>query len=196
MTALRPFTAHEHQRIQDAVAAVEKTTAADLDIVVVRVSDHYSMYPLLGAALGALLLTGLLIVIRPAVHARFAFMFQVLILGVLAAFFDWMPIRLRLVPERVKRAHARQLAHREFSTGHARGGQRNRILLFVSIGERYVEIIADHETHAAVEGLAWDQMVSNFVAKVKTGRIADGVLAAIESCGAVLGRRHPVASGR
>lgn len=96
----------------------------------------------------------------------------------------------------VKRAHARQLAHREFSTGHARGGQRNRILLFVSIGERYVEIIADHETHAAVEGLVWDQMVSNFVAKVKTGRIADGVLAAIESCGAVLGRHHPVASGR
>ena len=119
-------------------------------------------------------------------------MFQVLALGALTALFDWLPIRLQLVPERVKHAHARQLAHREFAAQHARGGvQRNRILLFVSLGERYVEIIADHETYASVAGSVWDQMVSDFLATVKAGRIADGVLAAIESCGAVLRTRHP-----
>jgi len=92
---------------------------------------------------------------------------------------------------------SRLLAHREFASQHARDGvQRKRILLFVSLGERYVEIIADHETHAAVEGRVWDQMVNDFVAAVRAGRIADGVLAAIESCGAVLRTRHPISNGR
>ncbi len=197
MITSQPFTAQQHQRVHDAVAAIEQSTAADLDIVVVRVSDRYSTYPLLGAVIGALVLTGLAILLRPAISARLAFMIQVLILGVLTIVLDWLPIRLLMVPERVKRAHARQLAHREFAAQYARGGvQRNRILLFVSLGERYVEIIADHITYAAVQGRDWDQMVNDFLSAVRAGRIADGVLAAIESCGAVLRARHPISSGQ
>ena len=127
-------------------------------------SDRYSLFPLIGAAIGALVLTAILVLLHPAVSARVAFMFQVLVLGVLIVVFDWLPIRVQLVPERVKRAHARQLAHREFAAQHARGGvQRHRILLFVSLGERYVEIIADHETYASIGGSVWDQMVSDFL---------------------------------
>ncbi len=196
MNSSQPFTPQEHRRIHDTVAAIEQSTAADLDIVVVRVSERYALFPVIGAAIGALVLTGILVLLHPAVSARVAFMFQIVVLGALTVVFDWRPIRLQLVPERVKHAHARQLAHREFASQHTRGGvQRNRILLFVSLGERYVEIIADHETHAAVEGRVWDQMVNDFVAAVRAGRVADGILAAIESCGAVLRARHPISNG-
>jgi putative membrane protein len=190
----KPFTPDEHRRIHDAVAAIEQSTAADLDVVVVRVSDRYSLYPLLWAGCGTVALTGLAVLLRPAISARLAFSFELVVLAVLTVVFDWLPIRLKLVPERVRRAHARQLAHREFAAQHARGGvPRKRILLFVSLGERYVEIIADHETHAAVEGRVWDQMVNDFVTAVKSGRIGDGVLAAVEASGAVLRTRHPAA---
>ncbi len=195
MTASNPLTPQEHERIHAAVTEVERSTAADLDIVVVRASDRYPLYPLIWAALAALALTTLAVALRPAMSGRAALVLQLSIVIVLTLLFDWLPLRLKLVPDHVKRAHARHLAHREFAAQYARGGpQPSRILLFVSLGERYVEIIADHQTHAAVAGSVWDQTVSDFVTAVKAGRVADGLLAAIEACGAVLRTHHPVAN--
>ncbi|HEY2105199.1 MAG TPA: hypothetical protein VGH29_05415 [Candidatus Binataceae bacterium] len=188
-----PLTREEHQRIDAAIAEVEQRTAADLDLVVVRVSDRYSLYPVGGAAITAMVLTAIAVLLRPATSARAALSFQFLILVVLTLIFDFLPIRLELVPKRVKRAHARQLAHREFAAHHARDGAppRKRILLFVSLGERYVEILADHETYAAADRKVWDKTVSDFVAAVQEGRVADGILTAIEGCGAILRTHHP-----
>ncbi len=189
----RPLTREEHQRIDAAIAEVERSTAADLDLVVVRASDRYALYPVAWAAIAALVLSAMAVLLRPATSARVALLFQFLILIVLTLIFDFMPIRLRLLPQRVKRAHARQLAHREFAAHHAHGDgpPRKRILLFVSLGERYVEILADHETYAAADRYVWDKAIGDFVSAVKAGRPADGILAAIEGCGAVLRTHHP-----
>jgi putative membrane protein len=190
-----PFTPEEHQRIQAAIAAIERSTAADLDIVVTRVSDRYSLYPFVWAAIGSLLATGLAVLFRPELASRTAMVIQLSFIIVLTLLFDWPPIRLSLVPTRVKHAHARQLAHREFAARIAGDDRhRNRILLFVSLAERYVEIIADHATHAMVPGSVWDKIVSDFLATVKAGGVADGLLAAVDSCGAVLKAHHPSVS--
>jgi putative membrane protein len=186
------FTPVEHQRIQTAIATIEQSTAADLDMVVVRVSDRYSLYPFVWAAIGALLATGLAVLLRPELASRTAIVIQLSFLIVLTLLFDWLPIRLSLVPARVKHAHARQLAHREFAariTGD--DSHRNRILLFVALAERYAEIIADHATYAMVPGSVWDKIISDLVATVKDGHVADGFLDAINSCGAVLEMHHP-----
>jgi len=164
----RPFTGEEHQRIHEAIAQLEHNTAADLDLVVVRSADRYSLYPLIWAAVTALAITATVVMLRPAIPARIALALQFAILIVATLIFDFLPVRVRLVPQRVKRAHARQLSHHEFGAPHARGGpSRKRILLFVSLGERYVEIIADHETYAAVDRDLWDKTVSDFVSAVQ-----------------------------
>ena len=108
---------------------------------------------------------------------------------------DWLPARLSIVPKRVKHARAWQLAHREFNAhAIANPTQQHRVLLFVSLGERYVEIIADHETHALAPAGTWNKIVDRFLTTVKSGRVADGVLAAIVACGAILREHHPAAS--
>jgi putative membrane protein len=188
----QPLTREEHQRIHDAIAEVERGTAADLDLVVLRVSDRYSLYPLVWAALTALAATVIAVLARPAISARAALAFQFAILIIATLIFDFIPIRLRLVPARAKRAHARQLAHREFAAQYTRGGlPRKRILLFVSLGERYVEILADHETYAAADPEVWQKTVSDFVSAVHSDRLADGILTAIQACGAILCAHHP-----
>ena len=63
--------------------------------------------------------------------------------------------------------------------------------MFVSLGERYVEIVADHETHALAPAGAWNKIVDEFLATVKAGRVADGVLDAIAACGSILKIHHP-----
>jgi putative membrane protein len=187
-----PFTPQEHQRINAAISAIEHDTSADLCVVVTRVSDRYSLYPIAWAAIGAILLGAVISLIRPDIASRTTILIQLAFLIALTLVFDWLPLRLRIVPKRVKHAHAWQLAHREFNA-HAVAApkQQHRILLFVSLGERYVEIVADHETHTLAPSGAWNKIVDEFLTTVKAGHVADGILAAIAACGAILKTQHP-----
>jgi len=184
--ARSPFTPEEHRRIHDAVASIKRDTAVDVDVIVTHVSDRYSMYPIVWAALGAFALTAVTVLLRPRLSAHSVILIQMSLLFVLLMLFDVMPVRLWIVPKRVKRAHAHQLAHREFAAHMAASPRRNRILLFVSIAERYVEIVADHETHSLVPDGTWDKIVGDFLTAVKGGRIAEGVFDAIEACRVVI----------
>jgi putative membrane protein len=187
------LTAEERQRIDAAIAAVEQSTSADLEVMVMRASDRYSLYPLVWAGFSALAVAGIAALLRPGLSGRNVLMVQLLGLILLTALFDWMPIRLWLVPTHVKHAHARQLAHREFRA-HFAGDKATRecILFFVSLGEHYVEIIADHETHARVPSNVWNDVIRDFTAAVTAGRVADGLLGAVESCGTILKTHYPL----
>ena len=187
-----PFTPEERQRIDAAIAAIKSDTAADLCVVVTHVSDRYPFYPITWASIGAITLGALISLVRPETASRIVIEIQLSFLIVMTLLLDWLPLRLFIVPQRVKHAHAWQLAHREFNAHTiANPNQRHRILLFVSLGERYVEIIADDETHAMAPDGAWNKIVDRFLANVKAGRVADGVLDAIASCGAILKEHHP-----
>jgi putative membrane protein len=187
-----PFTPQEHERIDAAMATIKRDTSADLNVVVTRVSDRYALYPITWAAIGAILLGGIVSLIRPVTASRTVIELQLWLLVVMTLLLDWLPIRLSIVPKRVKHSHAQQLAHREFNAHTiANPNQPHRILLFVSLGERYVEIIADHETHALAPNGTWNKIVDEFLTTVKAGHVADGVLAAIAACGAILKNTHP-----
>lgn len=188
----RRFTPADQRRIDAAVAAVEQATAADLDLMVVQASDRYSLYPLVWAGTGALIVAGLAALLSSSLNGRLTIMVELAALIVLIPLFDWMPVRLWLVPQRVRHAHARQLAHREFDAHFTAGkAPGNRILLFVSLGDRYVEIIADRETHARIPAGVWNAVVADFVAAVRSGQLTSGLLAAIDSCGAMLQAHYP-----
>jgi len=187
------LTADEQARIHAAKTAVEQRTAAELAVAVVSVSDRYPFVGLAWAAVAALVVAAIVALIAPDIELIEALAVQVVALILFALAFDWMPVRLRLVPRHLKHARARQLAHREFAAHIIGGAHRNRVLLFVSLGERYVEILADRDTHALVPEGTWDQIVAEFLAKVKAGAVADGIIAAIDACGTVLETHHPAA---
>jgi putative membrane protein len=184
------LTAEDHRRIREAATTLEERTGSKIAIVITRVSDRYTLYTLAGATLGAFIAGGLAIAARPALTGRALIFTQLCVLVVLTLVLEVLPIRLALVPARVKQASARNLAHREFVAHQmSEGPHPMRILLFVSLGERYVEILADHATHAIAPAGTWNRIVDEFVASVKSERIADGIVSAIESCGAMLPTR-------
>jgi putative membrane protein len=181
------FTSEECQRIDDAIQAIEQRTGAALDFMINRASDRYLLYPLIWAGCGALLATVLVALLWPNLDDRETIFIEISILIVLMLAFDWLPIRIWLVPVRVKHAHARQLAHRRFADHVAADDlHRSRILVFVSLAEHYVEIIADHATHALVAGSVWNAIVDEFVAAIRANRVAEGALAALAACGGIL----------
>ena len=187
-----PLSTTERERVNAATAAIERRTSALFALAMVPVSERYLLFPLVWGAVLALTATGVLALIRPDLDIGLGFVINAALFILLSLILDWLPLRLMLVPRRVKHAHARQLAHREFAARILANAQhRNGVLFFVSLGERYVEIIADRDIHARVPEGAWDKIVADFIAAVKSGRLADGFIAALDACAALLEEHYP-----
>jgi putative membrane protein len=70
---------------------------------------------------------------------------------------------------------------------------RTGILIFVSLLERRVRVLADAGIHAKVPEGTWDGVVTKVVSGMQSGRAADGIVEAVELCGALL-RQHGLAA--
>jgi putative membrane protein len=63
-------------------------------------------------------------------------------------------------------------------------------MLFVSLAEHYLEIIAERDAHVAAPTGTWDAIVADATAKM-SANLADGLVAAITACGARLAAAFP-----
>ena len=59
------------------------------------------------------------------------------------------------------------------------------------MAERHAEIVADQGINAKVEQEVWSGAVEAMVSAIRQGRPADGFVAAVERCGAVLAAHFP-----
>ena len=151
-----------------------------------------AVFSLVWAAVLALLATGIAALLWPELGIRIGFAIDAAVFAILVIIFDWLPLRLRIVPNSAKHSQARRLAHRDFAVRIVGDSHhRNGVLFFVSLGERYVEVIADRNIHSRVASDTWDRLVGDFIAAVKAGRLAQGFVAAVESCGDILETHYP-----
>jgi putative membrane protein len=73
----------------------------------------------------------------------------------------------------------------------AQSDRKTGILLFVSLGERYVEVVTDRDVDLKVPQPVWDAIIKDFTAAAKQKRLADGLVAAVEACTKVLETHYP-----
>jgi putative membrane protein len=176
---------NDRHRIQAAVAAAEARTGAHIAASIVPASDRYALYPLVWAALIVLSSGGLLAFFVPTMPLRECFTIEAVLFVILSLVFDWWPLRLLLVPRHVRHARASTLAHREFAARVlANRSEKGGVLLFVSLGERYAEVIGDRTLHARVGSAGWNRIVETLVVAAKSGRHVDGIIKAVDACAA------------
>jgi putative membrane protein len=178
---MKRLSTSDHAVLQQAIADAEKRTNTHLALVVVPVSDRYHMYPLAYGAFVALAVGGGLALFGPQLPLRTAFVAEAAIFAVFSVIFDWLPLRLLLVPGSIRRARARNFAHREFAA-RILTTQRGGLLLFVSLGERYVELLADRDLHSRVGQQAWNRIVGDLTSSAGSGRLHESLRAAISAC--------------
>lgn len=197
----------DKQRITAAIKKAESGTTGELVTVIVRSSDAYRYIPLLWASLIALSLPALIYLLwlwtgQLGEHANwghphpydmaYLFIVQIAVFVVLVPLFLWQPLKMRLIPKSVKHLRASRFAYEQFfAQGLHLTKQRNGILIYVSVAERFVEILADMGINDQVEEGYWHEIIKHFVRQVREERIADGFIAAIESCGTVLAQHFP-----
>jgi len=181
----------ERARIEAAVKAAESRAGAHIAFVAIPASDRYALYPIVWASLIVLVAGGIAAFALHHVSFREGFAGEAILFVLLSTLFEWRPLKLLLVPAQFKRAHAEALAHREFAARILASPQRRGgVLLIVSLGERYAQLIADREAHARVGQKTWDRILSGFIAATKSGRLGDAAVAAIQACSDAL-ESHP-----
>lgn len=182
----------DKQRISAAIAAIERQTSGELVTVITRCSDDYRYIPYLWAALLALLVPGILSLDPGLIPVKLHYLLQICVFLGAAALFNWLPLKIRLIPPAVKQLRAHRLAREQFFLQklHSTPG-RSGILLFVSVAEHYVEIIADKGINDVVSDNAWEAIVEHFVADVKNNRVVAGFVTAISACGELLVAHFP-----
>ena len=186
------LTDSEKQQIAAAIAAVELKTQGELVTVITRCSDAYRYIPLLWAALLALLVPGALSVLENPLPGDIAYLAQICTFLGAAALFNWLPLKMRLIPAEVKQLRAHRIAREQFFLQNLHSTRdRTGVLLFVSVAERYVEIIADQGINAVVAPDAWQSIVTTFIGRVRQRQVADGFLTAIAACGELLADHFP-----
>ncbi len=186
------LTDDDRRQIADAIADVERRTSGELVAVVAQTADEYRFIPILWPALAALLLPAVLLAVRPETGAWTLYLAQAATFVGLALIGHLPPVRVTLVPPSVKRCRASRLAREQFfERGLHLTRERTGVLIFVSVAEHHVEVIADSGINAVVPPGTWDRAVADFVERVRAGRVADGFLAAIGDVGEELARHFP-----
>jgi len=177
----------DRERIRRSIEAAEARTRGELVTVIAQAADEYRYIPSLWALLLAYLTSPLGRLLGLELSPGHWDLVQLAAFAALAALFLLTPLKYRMIPQAVKAQRASRLAYEQFIrqgvhlTAHHTG-----ILLFVSVAEHHVEIIADQGIAERVAAERWQQIVDAFTAQVRQGRVADGFVGAIEALGALL----------
>ena len=181
----------EKTRIIEAITVAEAKTAGEIFCVIAHASSGYSLVPIAWAALVALAAPAPLIYLTTW-PAGLIYLVQLAAFIVTAAVFSLPAIRFRVVPTQAMRERAHVEAMRQFlAQGMHLTEHRTGVLVFVSVAEHYAEIVADSGINAKVAPAVWQDAVNAAVAAIREGRIGDGLVAAVERCGAVLAEHFP-----
>lgn len=187
------FSEQDNARITAAIHEAEQKTSGEFVAVVARASDHYIFLPLLWAAILALLVPGAFLLTGMSLSYAHLYDIQLLTFIALATLFMFAPgLHLYLVPRSVKHSRASRLAKAQFYLqGVHMTSERSGVLLFVSLAERYVEIVADRGIHEKLGEAFWQDVVRNFVQQVRDGQVVDGFVAAVKACGEGMAKHYP-----
>ena len=104
----------------------------------------------------------------------------------------YVPLRLALTPGATKTRRVRRRAITVFKAGaERRTVGRTGVLIYLSMGEHRAEIVADEAITKVTTPETWGEAMAALLVEVKEGRIADGMVAAIEQVGVVLAEHFP-----
>jgi len=189
---LHHFPAADRERIRAAIEHVRASTSAKFAFVAVPASDHYALFAEVWAAVVSLVLTGALALVRPHFSIGAGFVVNAALFVALSLIFEWWPIRLALVPAGFKRmAVARMARHQYAANLISKDAEHNGVMLFASLAERHLEIIAERDAHAHAPPGTWESIIANATATMQRQSVAEGLVQAILACGQVQSAAFP-----
>jgi putative membrane protein len=181
------FAPTELEKIEAAIAALERRSATELVVATVPASDAYVALRLLYAFALGVTVQSCVHLARPEIAFAWLSLAQLGTASLGFVLLGTAPV-IRLLISKLHGQHAAtRRAHEEFfARGLFRTRERTGVLIFLSALERQVVILGDEGIHARVKTQGWEQHVACIVQAIRAGRAADGVCQVIADLADVL----------
>lgn len=193
----RPLTPQQHDALADRIRAAEARTQGEIYCVVARASDPY-FYPAAFMLATGIVLASLAVAVwldrdwLAVSHLHFVAAQAAAFAAALGALALAPGLRIRMVPRRLRYRRAHDNALKQFLAHNVhRTSDRTGVLIFVSLAERYAEVIADSGINAGVAQSEWDGIVARLVAAAAADRLFEGLADAIDRSGTLLADHFP-----
>ena len=198
--AQRFLSEEEQSRIEAAVAAAEKQTAGEIVCLIQSASYRYPMANVIGATCLALPTA---LILTPLIGGFFWIGTQNLwlFLGLFGLLFILCHKVVDLVPSLKRRFISRAELEEEvqeaaitsfFNHGLYRTRDANGILIYISVFEHKVWVLADHGIDAKVDGNQWDAIVKSITAGIRQQKAASAICEAVATIGGILKKHFPL----
>jgi putative membrane protein len=200
MTPDRFFTPADLDAVRAAVREAEERTAGEIVPHVVERSDEYPGAAWKGAALGAFLAPFAAAAVYRwssiwGVPLLYWILLPPLVGGAVGYFVTAFlpPLRRFMAGEEMLEARTRRRAAEAFVRQEVfRTRDRTGILLFLSLFEHRVVLLADSGIHEKVEVERWEAITGRVAQGIRRGQPGPALVEAIRECGEIL-ERHGVA---
>jgi putative membrane protein len=193
----RPLTPEQHAELAERIREAESRTSGEIYCVVARQSDDY-FFPAAFMVLAGIVLVGVVMAfwldgrwfaVSHTVFALAELLAGAAALLVLRVMPGW---RVHLTPRGLRYRRAHDNAVKQFIAHNVHlTEKRTGVLVFVSLAERYAEVVADSGINARVSQDEWTSIVAGLVDKAKTDRLHEGLAEAIDRAAALLAAHFP-----
>jgi putative membrane protein len=191
------FSEDDLTRIKAAVADAENKISGEIVPVIVERSGNYSIANYKGGVFLAVFVFAVMVVLdRYVIDASLTLYYDplfiftiVMVSGAIGAvipnisssFKRWLVSREDMDESCRESAENAFLEEEIFNTRHRTG-----IMIFISFFEHKVIVMADRGISKVVEQKAWDEIVAELVANIRSDKVVEGMEAGIRKCGEIL----------
>ena len=191
------MTTADRERVIFAIREAENRTSGEIVVVIATQSDDYIHVPLHVAAGISLIIPLILPALAPifpwaTISLPWVFFLQLACFIVLALILSIPAIRYALTPKALMHKYAHRHAAAQFLgiQVHSTEG-RTGVLIFVSLVERYCEIVADLAISSKVDNAHWQSVIGEMLPLLRRRQQAEALILGVKRCGDFLAKHFP-----
>lgn len=198
----------DNERVKKAVAQAESKTSGEIVTAIIKESSDYAFFELRASLMGgflyymvALFFYGDISLFLQKTFWNYSEIYPTLFLGITTVIVigllytvanidgvDRLIVSSQIIGKKVNRRALLFFGE----SGLFDTKDRTGVLIFISLREKRVELIADKGINSKVEPNTWTDVVDNLIASLKRDHLVDGLVEAVIACGDKLIEHFPI----
>lgn len=184
----------ETEKIEQTIKEVEKTTSGEVVPMILKESDFYGVAHLRLSLIMNFLSAIILFVFFPYEFDSTFYLFLITLFSTLGYVLCFIPFikRMMLFNDEITEEVNQRAFQAFFENNLHTSRDRTGVLVFVTLLERRVIVLADSGINEKVEEGTWDKVKDEFVEFLKRKEITSGFVHTLKNIGEILTKHFPI----